>query len=174
MKIEKESRLVFMKYALPCARTLVKRGNADQTYIDMLIDIVKNNGEIPKDAEKIFKVAFSACSLAAIDDGKSSIDAGIIRKYFLFGHDKVIGSRYEEMGDFDPEACRVRAGVVESVENEKAVVYGPSGRKAFRIDFVPDARKNDIVVTHWNFIVEKTDKETAERMNNRKLSGLVE
>ena len=82
MEIEEKSRLLFMKYALPCAGTLVKRGSVTKEYINRLIEAVKNNAVIPKNAEKIFKVAFSACSLIAIDTGKKEIGEKIIRKYY--------------------------------------------------------------------------------------------
>ena len=86
-----------MKYALPCSRTLVKRNQVTQEEVDKLIDIVKNNKEIPKNAEKIFKVAFAACSLIALDTGKNKIDEDVIREYFLKKHSDVIEKRYEEM-----------------------------------------------------------------------------
>ncbi len=170
MNIEENSRVLFMKYALPCAGTLVRRGKVSREYIDRLIDIVKNNGKIPKDAEKIFVVAFSACSLIAMDSGKSSIDSDIIREYFLLRHDDVIDRRYEEMGDFDPEACRTRSGIVGSVGDDFAVVNTPLGKGKYRTDFVSDIRRNDVVVTHWNFVVEKIDKNTVERMKVSKKS----
>lgn len=173
MEIEERSRLLFMKYALPCAGTLVKRGDVKQEYADMLMDAVKNGKRIPEGAERIFKVALAACSLLAGDSGKKSIDEDVIRRYFLFGHDEVIGRRYEEMGDFDPQACRVTAGVVESAGRGFAVVRTLGGRKRYRADYC-NARKGDTVVTHWDFIVEKTDRETAGRMNScRKIRSTV-
>lgn len=150
MEIDESSRILFMKYALPCAGTLVKRGSVNQKYVDQLVGIASKGGKIPKDAEKIFKVAFAACALIAIDAGKKIIDDNIVRKYFLSKHDKIIGKRYAEMGDFDPDMCRVRKGTVECLENEFAFVNG----KKFRTDFVPEVKNGDEVVTHWDFIVE--------------------
>jgi|SRR3989344_595458 len=172
MEIEKNSRILFMKYALPCAGTLVRRDIVSKEYIDNLIEAVKNNQHIPKDAEKIFKVALSACSLIALDNEKQ-IDSDVIREYFLFRHDDMIDKRYEEMGDFDPEACRTRAGVVEFLEEKFAIVKNPSGKRKYRSDFVVDLQKNDIVVTHWNFIVEKIDKKTACKMNMSKAVSVL-
>ena len=158
MEIKEDSRLLFMKYALPCAGTLVKRGQVAQKDVDRLINIVKNGGKIPKDVEKIFKVAFSACSLLAIDRKKNNIDSDVIREYFLRKHDDVIDKRHAEMGDFDPESCRIRIGSCESVENGFATVITSQGKKKYRTDFITNPRKNDIVITHWDFIVEKKTK----------------
>ena len=167
MKIEEKSRALFMKYALPCAGTLVKRGIITQETLDNLLHIVKNNKEIPEGAEKIPAVAFAACSLIAMDKGKKEIDEAVIHDYFLFNHDDMIDKRYEEMGDFDPVACRTRVGSVLSTELEKASVLTDLGPKDFRTDFC-DVHENDNVVTHWDFIVEKIDRELAEKVRHAK------
>lgn len=153
MEIEEKSRLLFMKYALPCSRTLVKRNQVTQDEVDKLIDIVKNNKEIPKNAEKIFKVAFTACSLIALDTGKNKIDEDVIREYFLKKHSDVIEKRYEEMGDFDPKACQIRLGRVVSFQGDEAIIINSSGKRSYKTDFVK-VQENDKVVTHWDFVVE--------------------
>ncbi len=168
MMIQEESRLLFMKYALPCAGTLVKRGKLAQQDIDELINIIKTGSAVPEGAENIFKVAMAACSLLAMDKGMKLIDDEVIREYFLFGHDDVIDRRYEEMGDFDPEACRTRAGVVEDVLEGAAIVRTSAGAKEYRTDFA-DVREGDLVVVHWNFIVERIDKQAADKMDRRKV-----
>ncbi|MBI2233256.1 MAG: hypothetical protein HYU56_05010 [Candidatus Aenigmarchaeota archaeon] len=167
MEIEEKSRMLFMKYAVPCAGTLVQRGSARQEYVDMLIAAVKNNRPIPKDAERIFKVAFAACSLIAKDSGKKEIDADIVHQYFLFGHDTAVSKRYGEMGDFDPQACRIRPGVVRKMGNGFAVVENSLGRSRYKADYC-DVKEGDLVVTHWDFIVEKIDRATTEKMKKQK------
>lgn len=168
MQIEEKSRLIFMKYALPCAGILVKRGNVSQETVDRLFEIVKKKGKIPKDAEKISAVAFSACSIIAIDSGKKVIDRDIIHEYFLFKHDEMIDKRYEIMGDFDTDMCRTRAGIVLSVTRNKALVKNSFGNKEYYTDFIPDLKENDTVVTHWDFVIEKIDNNTAEKMKQKK------
>ena len=167
MKICEQDRTLFMKYALPCAGTLVKRGSITQEKWDELIDIVKNEGKIPDGAERIFKVAFAACSLIALDR-KTEIDKGVIHEYYLFGHDKVIDKRYGEMGDFDPDMCRIRPGIVKSFENGFVTVENSSGTGKYRADYCKVA-KGDLVTTHWNFIVEKISEEMAEKMKKQKI-----
>lgn len=152
MEIEEKSRVLFMKYALPCARTLVKRNQVTQEEVDALIELVKK-GVVPDGTEKIFKVALAACSLLALDANKRVIDEAVIRKYFLKKHSDMIEKRYEEKGDFDPVACQTRLGSVESVSPGKALVVNSAGKKDYRTDFV-DVHEHDRVVTHWDFIVE--------------------
>lgn len=173
MKIEAKSRLLFMKYALPCAGTLVKRGTVTQDYVNSLFKAVKNNDSIPKNAEKMFRVAFSACSLIALDSRKKIIDENVIREYFLFRHDDAIDRRYEEMGDFNPEACRTRSGIVRSVEKNVAVVENAAGKKKYKTIFTNDIKPDDNVVTHWDFIVEKIDKSIAKKMDEVKATRKI-
>lgn len=168
MEILEEDRLLFMRYALPCAGTLIMRGSIDKDTITSLITAVKRGESIPSDSEKIFKVALSACSLIALDRHKPYIDKDIILDYYRFFHDSVIDRRYEEMGDFDPRACRVRSGTVVSTDLNFAMVKNSLGTFPYRTDFVPDLKKDDLVVTHWDFIVERIDLVTFQKMNLHK------
>ncbi len=159
VQIDDQSRQLFMKYAIPCGSTLVSRGSITQKELDLLRELVKRGEELPADAEKIFKVAFSACSLLAIDKGKDLIDNDIIHDYFLQGHDFMIDKRFSEMMDFDPQACRVRPGIVESVGNGFASVIIEGELKKFRTDFLPHVKAGDNVITHWDYIVENAAKD---------------
>jgi hypothetical protein len=167
VEINEKDRLLFMKYAMPCAGVLVQRGNVAQEDVDEIITAVKA-GKVPRGAEKMCKVAFAACSLIAKDRKKDKIDREVINHYFHFAHDEVIDRRYEEMGDFDTNSCRIRAGVVEAVGKDFAVVSNSSGRRKYKTDFVAGLKKDDIVTTHWNFVVEKIDRATAEKMIEQK------
>ncbi|HLD77910.1 MAG TPA: HypC/HybG/HupF family hydrogenase formation chaperone [archaeon] len=157
--------LLFLRYAVPCAGTLVKRGTLAQAEWDRLIAAVAA-GRAPAGAERIFKVALAACSLLAIDSGKQAIDAAVVRQYFRAGHDAVIDARSREMGDFSPEACRVWAGRVQSVQSGRAVVETPAGLRTCKTDFV-DARVGEWVIVHWDFLVEPVSAEGAARINTR-------
>lgn len=173
MEIEENSRLLFMKYALPCMGVLVKRGKITQETVDRLFDSIKNGKGVPESAEKITEVAFAACSIIAIDNKKEHIDKDVIREYFLFRHDEMVDKRYDIMGDFDQQACRTRPGRVLSVSNGEAIVENSLGKKNYRTDFLPGARSGDLVVTHWNFIVEKIGHETAQKMAEQKEAACV-
>lgn len=164
LEIAAEDRLLFLRYALPCAGTLVRRGSVSAASIEAAERAVAS-GSAPAGAEACFKVALAACSLRAKDAGKERIDAAVIREYFRSGHDAVIDARYAEMGDFDPEACRVRAGRVLSVRAGKAVVTLPGGERSCRMDFVPEARPGEWVLVHWGFLVEPVSAAEAQRIN---------
>lgn len=168
MKIRDDARQLFMKYALPCAGTLVRRGVMKQEGVDKLIEIVKRGEKIPDGAENHFKVAMAACSLIALDSGKKEIDEETLHEYYLFEHDKIIDRRYAEMMDFDAEACRIRSGIVKSVSKGFAIVENSSCAGKYRADYC-DARTGDLVVTHWDFIVEHIDAKTAEKMKQQKI-----
>jgi hypothetical protein len=164
-------RMLFMRYALPCAGTLVKRCSITQEKWDELIETVRG-GEAPDGAEKIFKVAFAACSLIARDAGKAEIDEEVIRQYYLFEHDRMIDKRYEEMGDFDTGACRIRSGIVRAVGDGHAVVENSTGTSSYRTDYCSVA-VGDVVTTHWNFVVEKINAAVAKEMQMQKITARV-
>ena len=164
--LEMTDRLLFLRYAVPCAGTLVQRGTMEQQAWDELIAAV-HAGNAPPDAEKLFKVAYAACSLLALDGGKKAIDSPLIRYYFRAGHDAVIDARYAEMQDFDPEACRVWAGAVTRVAPGKAWVLLPHEERECRTDFVPAAKPGDWVVVHWGFMVEPVTEKEAAQINGR-------
>ena len=153
--MEISDRILFMKYALPCAGTLVRRGTVTQEYVDSLISIVARGAEPYDGAERMFKVANAVCNDLAEKMGKSSIDSEVIRKYFLLEHARVVDDRYKLMGDFDPVACNTYSGKVVSLDFGKAVVKTRLGSNTYRIDFANDIREEDEVIVHWDFVVER-------------------
>jgi len=159
-------RQLFMKYALPCAGTLVKRGSVTQTYIDRLVDQVSNGQEPEKDCEKIFLVANVMCSRIARSMEKSSVDSEVIRRYFLFEHSEVVDDRFELMKDFNPVDCKTYAGRIIELDKDYAVVETRLGRKRYKTMFAKDANVNDSVVVHFDFIVERIPPETARKIDD--------
>lgn len=163
MKIE--DRLLFLKYALPCAGTLVKRGAITQDYLDDLVHTV-SEGKVPaEDAESIFKVANAMCTKIGERMNKASIDAEVIRTYFLLEHSAVVDDRYALMKDFDPVSCRTYARTIVEAGKDYAIIETGSGRKKYRTDFAKSVREGDCVIVHWNFVVEKVPETFSERMS---------
>jgi hypothetical protein len=159
-----EDRLLFLKYALPCAGTLVKRGAISQERVDNMVKMV-SDGKLPEEgAEGVFKVAFAMCSIIAMRMGKKSIDADVIRQYFLMEHSKVVEDRFEYMRDFNPVACKTYAGKVVEAGKDSAVVRTALGEKEYRTVFARDVKKGDEVAVHYNFIIERIPDSTARRM----------
>ncbi len=158
--LKQSDRLLFLKYAVPCATTLVQRKAISQKKFEELLQNVKS-GVLPQgEPEKIFKVAFAMCSSKALAK-KSAIGAEIIRDYFWFCHDAVIDERFELMRDFDPVHCRTFPGIVEEIKNGKAVVKTSIGALDCFLDFEQGAKKGAYVVVHRGFVVEKISKKTA-------------
>jgi hypothetical protein len=164
VKIDENDRLLFLKYALPCAGTLVRRGNVSQQYVDSLISVV-SAGETPvEDAQSMFKVANAMCSGIAERMGKEKVDCEVIRQYFLLEHSEVVLDRYRLMKDFDPIDCNTYKGRVMSVDGGFAVVNTKLGERKYRTDFVPGICAGDRVVVHWDFVVERVPQDFAARM----------
>lgn len=165
MKIE--DRLLFLKYALPCASTLVKRKKVTQEYVEELMHLV-SDGKVPKEnAESMFKVANAMCDSIATRMGKTAIDAEVIRQYFLLEHNKVVDDRYELMGDFNPMDCKTYAGKVLEISDGSAIVETRLGRKKYKNLFAKGVKKGDVVAVHFSYIVEKIDNKIAKQMNGR-------
>lgn len=161
---DEETRLLFFKYALPCSETLARRGVITQKYKKRLMKNILFNEKIPENSEKIFKIANLMCEKTAKRLGKKFIDKNVIRKYFLFGHDKIVDKRYKIFKDFDPMQCRLYAGKIIHSKNRNAVVQTIIGEKKYKIDFVPNLKIGDYVVVHRNFVVEKITKNLAKKL----------
>ncbi len=147
-------RLLFLKYAVPCATTLVKRNTlAQKDYDSLLAGII--NGKLPQgEPEKIFKVAFAMCSATALKNG-GQIGAKIIRDYFWFGHDAVVDERFEAMRDFDPVHCKTYPARVTKVRGAIATVETSVGKQECRTDFTPAIKPGSCVVVHRGYVVEE-------------------
>lgn len=163
-----KARLLFLKYAIPCAGTLAKRGIITQRCKRKLLNGILSNKKVPKNSEKIFKVANSMCEKIAKKQGKRLIDESVIRKYFLFGHDKVVDKRYKIFKDFDPQECRLYSGKVINVKNRKAIIETVLGKKKYRIELLPNLKTGDYVVVHRDFIIEKINESLAKKLWNLK------
>ena len=130
MKIDSpEDRLLFLRYALPCAGTLVNRGKVSQRYVDQAVRLVSQNKAPRAKVEGIFKIANAMCGSIAKRMRKRNVDSKVIRQYFLLEHSDVVEDRYKLMGDFDPESCKTYPGTVTDLKNGKAVVKTSLGRK---------------------------------------------
>lgn len=159
-----KDRLLFLKYALPCAGTLVKRGKVSQEYIDTLVRLVAEGNVPEEDAEKIFRVATAMCDAIGSRMGKGAVDCDVIRQYFLLEHSEVVDDRYKLMGDFNPTDCKTYAGKVLEVDGDSALIETRLGKKEYRTVFAKGVRSGDMVVVHFDFIVEKVPDGFRERM----------
>jgi hydrogenase maturation factor len=152
-----KSRLLFLKYALPCAATLVKRGKVSAKLVkDSISDV--SNGKIKGHPEVMFETANEMCETIAKRQSKKSIDEKVIRRYFLWEHDEAINRRFKRFKDFDPMACRVFPGRIANIKGSKAEVNTVIGKIKYRVDFIQKPVRGDYVVVHRNFAVERISK----------------
>jgi hypothetical protein len=152
------SRTLFLKYALPCGGTLVKRGVISSKFLNDTIKVVADDGEASGHPEKIFKTALGMCIKIAKKSGKKSIGENDIRRYFLFEHDDAVDRRYQIFGDFNTLRCRTYPGKVSRSGYVWVSVKTPIGVSKYRSDFRRFLKKGDLVVVHRSFIVEKIGK----------------
>ncbi len=154
---------LFLRYAIPCTSTLLRRGSIEQRTVDVLLDFVLEKKRIKIEIDRIFPVAYDACRKIAMGKGKGEIGPDEIREYFWRQHDDVIERRFVEKGDFDKEACRIWAGkVLRPLEGNKAEVLTQRGKKFFRSDFEPKMQSGDYVLVHYDFITEKVSRDDAK------------
>lgn len=159
-----EARTLFFRYAVPCSETLAKRGVITQKYQRNLMKAVFLNKRILKNSENIFKIAGSMCEKTAKKLGKKFMDEEVIRRYFLFNHDKVVDRRYKIFRDFDPLTCRLYSGRVISIKNRKATVQTIIGRKKYRIYPFQKIKAGDYVVVHRNIAIERISGSLAKKL----------
>ncbi len=159
-------RLLFFRYALPCAGTLVKRGTISQRQLDEMITQVASGSEPEPGAETVFKVAIAMLDHYAGAMGKEAVDAEVIRRYFLLEHSEVVDERARLMGDFSPASCKTYPGRVVSTDGDRAIVETRLGRHEYRTDFANGVEKGDTVVVHWDFVVERIPQSTANDMES--------
>lgn len=157
-RMEIKDLKLFLRYALPCAETLIRRGQVGRDVIELELEQAAVTGERPEtDAREVFPVAYARCSLIAKQAGKKVIDAEVIREYFWHHHDEAIEERHKEVGDFDKEACRVLLGKVAAVS--PPTVWTSLGKKECENPYGVEFSEGDHIVIHYSRIIEKLSEE---------------
>ncbi|VVB54944.1 Uncharacterised protein [uncultured archaeon] len=152
-------RGLFFRYALPCAGTLVRRGNISGEELDEVVALVAAGKDAPNGWEKHFKVALTWLTFIAENNGKNVIDADVMHRYYWFMHDRVIADRYALMGDFDPQSCRIHVGKVMNVRGKKAILYSTKGKVAVSTLLSGPLKEGDYVAFHYGYVVEKISED---------------
>ena len=161
--MEITDRDLFLRYAIPCGDVLVKRGDLRQETLDRVRGKVIKKQEIKEDLETIFPIAVRMCRLLAKKSGKEIIDPEVIRDYFWHEHAKAVEWRAEIYPDLPREECLIYpARVVKLGKNP--LVETPLGEKQAKTDFVQRLNKDDWVILHYDYIVEKITREEAEKL----------
>ena len=158
---------LFLRYAIPCGRVLVKRGELEKGLLERLGSSVKTGKEIEIPVENVFRVATSMCSIIAKRTGKNEIDAEVIRRYFLLEHEKAIKWRQQIRPELKVSECLVYPGRVIKIDSQGIIVKTKLGEKTFRGDFIERLQKNDWVSVHYDYISEKIKASYANKILSR-------
>lgn len=152
------NKYLFLRYALPCARDMIKRKDVSKEYIEKIKSCLKENKKIKDDYLKTFIVAYSFCKELGKKMKRDAMEEEVIRKYFWFEHDKIV----EIMGSgLD---CKIFPGKVKKIEGNKAIVITPIGKKICSLELARNINENDFVTLHYNYIVEKVGVEDAKML----------
>jgi hydrogenase maturation factor len=154
---------LFLRYAIPCGEVLVNRGSLDPHLLKKAERIVTDGKTANIRPEEMFPTAAKMCTLIALRMRKKAIDQEVIRRYFLFEHEKAVRWRMKLYPDVVPEKCIVfPARVLRS--GELLLVNTPAGKKILDTRFAPEVKRGDWVATHYSYAAEKISGETARRM----------
>ncbi len=146
------NKKLFLKYAIPCGRVLVKRNLIKQEYLDSIEDSVIKKLELKDEYVEVFDSAILMMTQMASKREKDVIDDDIIHDYFLKRHNEYLKHRVMEVDDVDERLCRVHVCPIENVHDGIALAHLPTGEdREIRLDFIPDARDGDNVAVHYNY-----------------------
>jgi hydrogenase maturation factor len=156
---------LFLRYAVPCGKVLVKRRTLSKERLEYLERCVIEGNEPVGNLEEDFKIGFRMLMLTALRMGKNTIDREVIRKYFWKDHKKCLEWRSQMMKDIEPDKCMVGAGKVVAVEGDNVIIEAKDDRRKVNRRFEPEVKEDDWVVTHYDYIVEKVTPEQASKVN---------
>ena len=162
--LEIEDKELFLKYAIPCGQVLVRRGTLDGAVLQELNRRMVDGSAIKGDIGKYFPVAAKMTSIIATEMGKEMVDSEVIRRYFLSEHDKAVKWRASIFPDIPVDECMIQPGRVIKTTGDNIIINTPNGEKLFRKDFIPEARRGDMVTLHYDFASEITDRDSFRKL----------
>jgi len=159
-----EPDLLFFRYAFPCTRVILERGEMDQQTYSKLAEMARN-GKSPgfEELEKIYQEAFRIMRKRYGENYKTQQN---IELYWRGGdHNRAIDEeeKYKDKTESFRNLCKVRKMIVvnkapylkdttewfivrENERSEELVAWNP---------YNIGVKKGDVVNTHHNMIVEK-------------------
>lgn len=161
--MEISDKTLFLRYAIPCGHVLVKRGDLKQEDLDRVKKQVLRGEEVQEDIENLFPIAVRMCKLLAKQSGKEVIDEDVIRQYFWHEHRKAVEWRASIYPDLPKEECLTCPARVLKA-GRKPLVKTTHGRVFAKTDFVPSLKRDDWVILHYDYIVEKIPWKKAEEL----------
>ena len=153
--MEVKDKRLFLKYAIPCGKVLVKRGVMSKEKLEELEKKVVKNEKLTQEDVKFFSTALSLCEILAKKMGKKAIDKEVIKKYFLEKHNGIVEEYCKIKRDVNKEECKVKVGKIINKFNGRGIVEAKGKKYEVKLCFVPKAREGDLVSIHYDYACEK-------------------
>jgi len=157
-----KARLLFLRYAFPCAGITLARGKISQQQYNNLEKAVLT-GHPPSivNLTRIFGPAWRRINRLANLIEKSPLDPETIRTYFLKFHNQDIKQNdgsYAMAPEFLKKLCRVEKAKIIQVSSDFYLVKIRNKKRAVSKAICPRAKVGDIVAVHYGYAVEKFKK----------------
>ena len=151
----------FLKYAFPCANTLLCNNQiTKKEFKELQKDVLEGKTVHRERLLKLFPAAFRRISEVADKINKCVWDSEVIRHYFIDEHNEYIDrgeGNYKNFPKTFRNFCKVyKAEIVKKEGRFLSVKYNSMKREVLA-DLVPEAEKGDVVTIHQGYAVEKIE-----------------
>ncbi len=148
MKRNNAVSAVLLRYSYPCGKILKYEGVLPEQDYELLLDAVRGEREFP--AEKFKRYFVVASDSVEVDANEKEI-----RRYFWFFHNS----------DVRPLHCLAVPAIVKDVSCSKSIIVRNLYTKR-DVEAIPliDVKKGDYVIIHLSHIVDKIEKEDADKI----------
>ncbi len=167
--LEIVNKELFLRYAIPCGQVLVERGSLDRELLEKLNKKVADERPVRERIEDLFPVAARMCTIIANMLGKESIDSDVIRRYFLFEHERAVKWRASLFPDIRIDECLVQPGRILRKERGMLLASTPRGELLLRRELVPEGNRGDFVTVHYDFASEIIGRKEFEMLKGMRL-----
>ncbi|MBI4360075.1 MAG: hypothetical protein HY564_03200 [Candidatus Jacksonbacteria bacterium] len=154
-----EARVLFLKYAFPCAGVTLARGAISKKEYDALENSARTSIPVEwKTLERIFVPAWRRIREVAQKINHDPRDANTIRRYYIEFHNEYIKNNdgsYAHAPEALKKLCRVEKAKIVSVKDDFFVAAIGRTRRPVSRMLCKNARVGDIVSAHYGYAVEK-------------------
>lgn len=154
-----EARVLFLKYAFPCAGVTLARGAITQKEYDSLEKAARTSKPLQwRMLERIFVSAWRRIREVAASIHGDPHDSAVIRRYYLEFHNEYIKNNdgsYARAPEAFKKLCRVeKARIIKKGSDFYIVKIGAKKRPVSSM-ICPEAHVGDTVSVHYGYAVEK-------------------
>jgi len=159
MKADASARILFLKYAFPCAGVTLARGKITQKEYSGLEKAARTSAPVEwKTLERIFAPAWRRIRESARELNADPRDLQTIREYYLKFHNQYIAAKdgsYAHAPEILCRLCRVEKGKIVSMGDDFFIVKIRSITRPVSRMLCKDASIGDTVSVHYGYAVEK-------------------